>query len=154
DRATAPPLGDEAWALLGRSTVVVGVDMPDGLLDRSPDLRWVQAVGAGTDQFDHAEYQARGITLTNGAGLPAGPIAEFVLGRLLEVWKHARQFETNQRAHRWEPVFGERVAGKTLGIVGLGAIGRATAARARAFEMTVLATRRSARPGDADPDVD
>jgi phosphoglycerate dehydrogenase-like enzyme len=154
DRALAPRLTDTEWVALARSTVVVGVDVPDGLLDRVPRLRWVQAVGAGTDQYDHTEYRRRGIALTNGAGLAAVPIAEFVIGRLLEVWKHTRQIDADQRARRWAPVFGERVAGKTLGIVGLGAIGRAVARRSRAFQMTVLATRRSARPGDTDADVD
>ena len=55
---------------------------------------------------------------------------------------------------RWEPLYGRRMAGRTLGIVGLGAIGRATARRGRAFGMRVVANRRSAAAGDTDPDVD
>jgi phosphoglycerate dehydrogenase-like enzyme len=95
-----------------------------------------------------------GVTLTNGAGLAAAPIAEFVFGRLLQVWKRFRTLDAQQVEHRWELSGGRALAGTTLGIVGLGAIGRAVARRARAFDMHVVANRASATPGQTDPDVD
>jgi len=154
DRATAPRLTDEDWAPLERATAVVLLDMPDALLERTPRLRWVQSMAAGTEHLDARAMAARGITLTSGAGIAAVPIAEFVLGRLLQVWKGFRTIDANQARSRWKLVMGRRLSGLTLGIVGLGAIGRATARRARAFEMHVIANRRSAQPGDSDPDVD
>ncbi len=114
----------------------------------------MQAIGAGIGQLEPAELRARGITLTNAAGVASAPIAEFVIGRLLEVWKDVRVLERQQREHLWRMHQGLLVKGRTIGIVGLGAIGRDVARRARAFEMTVLANRRSARAGDADPDAD
>jgi phosphoglycerate dehydrogenase-like enzyme len=152
--AAAPVLTDEEWALLERTTAAVALDLPTGLVERANTLKWVQFIGAGTDHIDTVGLARRGVILTNGAGLAAAGIAEFVLGRLLQVWKSFRLLDQRQAEHHWEPEYGRRVAGLTLGIVGLGAIGRATARRARAFEMQVVANRRSAAPGDSDPDVD
>jgi phosphoglycerate dehydrogenase-like enzyme len=154
DRATAQQLSDEEWAILERSTAVVVLDVPDGLLERVMGLRWVQTMSAGTDHLDVEGMAERGIVLTTGAGIAAVPIAEFALGRILQFTKRFRELDERQARGVWEPVFGRRLAGQTLGIVGLGAIGRAVARRARAFEMRVLANRRRAAPGDVDPDVD
>jgi phosphoglycerate dehydrogenase-like enzyme len=154
DLASAPVLTDDDWAGLERTSVAVALDLPVGIMERAAALQWVQVIGAGTEHLDVAGLASRGITVTNGAGLAAPSIAEFVLGRLLQVWKHFRTLDEQQHQHRWEPLFGQRAAGRTLGIVGLGGIGRATARRARAFDMRVLANRRRAAPGDVDPDVD
>ena len=154
DLAFAPVLTDDDWAVLERTTVAVALDLPVGIMERAPALQWIQVIGAGTEHLDVAGLADRGITVTNGAGLAAASIAEFVLGRLLQVWKHLRTLDQQQHEHRWEPLFGRRVAGLTLGIVGLGGIGRATARRARAFDMRVVANRRRAAAGDSDPDVD
>jgi phosphoglycerate dehydrogenase-like enzyme len=92
--------------------------------------------------------------VTNAAGVAAVPIAEFVIGQLLSIWKRFDELADQQRRHVWEPAYGRHVAGLKLGLVGLGAIGTAVAERARALEMQVLAVRR--RPGAADgpPGVD
>jgi phosphoglycerate dehydrogenase-like enzyme len=152
--AAAPKLSDADWEVLARSTAALVLDLPDTMLERARALQWVQAIAAGTDHLDADGLAERGVVLTSGAGIAAVPIAEFVIGRLLQVWKHFRDLEQHQSERHWEPVRGHRVAGRTLGIVGLGAIGRATARRARAFDMRVLANRRRASPGDTDPDVD
>ena len=114
----------------------------------------MQTLSAGTDHIDVAALTEAGVVITNAAGTASGPIADFVMGRLIEVWRGFRTIEAQQAARDWQVVSGRRLAGLTIGIVGLGAIGRATAKRARAFEMRVLANRRSAAPGDTDPDVD
>jgi phosphoglycerate dehydrogenase-like enzyme len=95
-----------------------------------------------------------GVRLATSSGLAAPSIAEFVMGRLLAEWKHFRTLDAQQHAHVWTQQLGAEVAGRTLGIVGLGSLGRAIARRAKAFDMMVLATRASAQPGDTDPDVD
>jgi phosphoglycerate dehydrogenase-like enzyme len=152
--ASAPGLSDSDWTLIERTTVAVVLDLPATMLERAGSMQWIQAIAAGTEHLDADALAQRGVILTSGAGIAAVPIAEFVIGRLLQVWKHFRVLEQRQSERHWEPVFGRRVAGRTLGIVGLGAIGRATARRARAFDMQVLANRRQASPGDTDPDVD
>jgi phosphoglycerate dehydrogenase-like enzyme len=152
--AQAPVLSADDWATLERTNVVVALDLPTGMLERARSLRWLQTISAGTEHLDVAGLAARRVMVTSGAGLSAAPIAEFVMGRLLQVWKHFRVLDERQSDLHWEPLYGRRMAGRTLGIVGLGAIGRAIARRARAFGMHVLANRRSAAPGDTDPEVD
>ena len=149
-----PELADEHRRCLAASVAVLALDVPSELTDLAPGLRLVHAAGAGTEWFDHAGLEAMGIPLCNASGVAAAPIAEFMLGRILEVYKDLRRIEAQQREHRWAPYFGRELSGSTLGIVGLGGIGRAVAVRARAFGVTVLGTRRSARAGDVDPDVD
>src|SRR5439155_13146647 len=117
-------------------------------------VRWVQTLSAGTDHLDVTALAARGVAVTSGAGIAAAPIADFVFGRLIQVWRDFRTIDQHQQDRRWELVIGRRLSGRTLGIVGLGAIGRAVARRARAFDMHVVANRRRAAPRDTDPDVD
>jgi phosphoglycerate dehydrogenase-like enzyme len=81
-------------------------------------------------------------------------MSEWVIGRLLQVWKRFRRLDEFQSAHRFDRSYGRTFSGSTIGIVGLGHIGRAVASRARAFGCRTLAIRRSARPGDESPDVD
>ncbi|MCJ7438824.1 MAG: D-2-hydroxyacid dehydrogenase [Acidimicrobiia bacterium] len=81
-------------------------------------------------------------------------IAEFALARVLQHWKRFRDFDEAQARHHWEPAYGRQLAGNTLGLIGLGEINSAVAARAKAFDLRVVATRRSARPGTTAPNVD
>ncbi|HYV60761.1 MAG TPA: D-2-hydroxyacid dehydrogenase [Acidimicrobiia bacterium] len=146
-RRAAPQLTDEQRDAFARAEVLLALDLPFGLGQLAPALRWVQAVGAGTDHLRGAEL-GRGVTVTNAAGVAAVPIAEFVIARLLGIWKRFDDLADQQRRHAWEPAYGRQVAGLTLGLVGLGAIGSAVAERARALGMRVLAVRR--RPGAVD----
>lgn len=153
-RAQAPPLTDAQQAALARCDVVVAIDLPFDVAGVAPRLRWVQAVGAGTGQLQSAGLGEAGIRLTTAAGANAVAIAEFALGRVLQEWKHFRALDDAQHEHHWEPQYGRQLAGATLGLLGLGAINSAIAARAKAFDVRVLATRRSATPGARAPNVD
>jgi phosphoglycerate dehydrogenase-like enzyme len=146
-RARTPALTDEQRDAFGRAEVLLALDLPVGLGTLAPALRWVQAIGAGTDHFHGAEL-GPDVVVTNAAGVAAVSIAEFVIGQLLAVWKRVDELADQQRRHVWEPAYGRQVAGLTLGLVGLGAIGTAVAERARALGMRVLAVRR--RPGADD----
>ncbi len=152
--ATAPEIDASLRSAYARCEVLMGLDLPAGLLAIAPRLRWVQAFSAGTEHLPVAELVERGIELTTAAGAGAAPIAEFVIGRLLEVWKESRSIERMQRERRFKRPQSRMLAGCTLGIVGLGAIGSAVAERARALGMRVVATRRSYRDGDTSPLVD
>lgn len=149
-----PELSAGDRAKLARAHGIVAMDMPAGIDELAPDLRWWQGIGAGYEHIDVGLLADMGVVQTNASGIAAVPIAEFVLARLLQVWKQLRTLDERQEAREWEMLYGAQLEGRTLGVIGLGAIGRAVAVRARAFGMTVLATRGSAAPGDADPDVD
>jgi phosphoglycerate dehydrogenase-like enzyme len=140
-RARAPALTEEQRAAFSRAEVLLALDLPFGLGALAPGLRWVQAIGAGTDHFRGAGLGA-GVVVTNAAGVAATPIAEFVIGRLLSIWKRFDELGHQQRRHVWEPAYGRQASGLTLALVGLGAIGTAVADRARALGLRIIAVRR------------
>jgi phosphoglycerate dehydrogenase-like enzyme len=150
----APSLTDAQRAAFAQIDVAVAIDLPFDVARVAPRLRWVQCVGAGTAQLQSAGLGEAGIRLTSGAGVNAVAIAEFAIARVLQHWKRFRTFDDLQERHAWEGVFGRQLAGATIGLIGLGNINAAVARRARAFDVRVLATRRSAEPGDTAPDVD
>jgi phosphoglycerate dehydrogenase-like enzyme len=153
-RSDAPPLSDQQREVFGRLDVALAIDLPFDVSAVAPGLRWVQAVGAGTGQLQSAGLAEAGIRLTTAAGANAVAIAEFALARVLGHWKRFRELDDAQDRHHWEPLYGQELAGNTLGLIGLGAINAAVASRARAFAVRVQATRRSATPGATAPDVD
>lgn len=147
--------GEARDACYARANVFVSLHAPDQLLTRAPDLRWVQAAGAGVEQFGKAGLTPGGpVVLTNAAGVSSTSMAEWVIGRLLQVWKRFREADLHQAGHRFERTYGRTFAGSTLGIVGLGHIGVATAQRARALGCRALGLKRSARRGDPSDEVD
>jgi len=137
-----------------RADIVFGFDVPFDLGDRAPRLRWVQGIGSGYEHIWGAGLDRDGVVVTNAVGVSAVPMAEFVLGRILQHWKRFPEIEDLAARHEWRPAYGRMLAGSTVGIIGLGAIGRAVAERATALGMRVVAVRRSWTPGMTAPHVD
>lgn len=152
--ATQPDVSAEAAAEFARMHVALALDLPVDIIDRAPELQWVQAIGAGTDQFVSCGLQDAGVVLTSSAGSNAVGIAEYAMGRVIEQAKRFAEIRDHQRAGSWTATFGSELAGTTLGLIGFGNICSAIVPRARAFGMRVLASRRSAQPGDTHEAVD
>lgn len=146
-KTAAPEPSAEIRALWKRCEVLLALDLPEERLPAMPRLRFVQAYSSGVEHLHPERLAAQGIQLASAAGVGAVPIAEFALGRLLEVWKNTRHIEAMQRERQFTRPASRVLAGATLGIVGLGAIGTALAQRARAFGMRVVATRRHPERG-------
>jgi phosphoglycerate dehydrogenase-like enzyme len=153
-RAAAPALTEAQRAMFERVHAVIAIDLPFDVATIAPNLAWVQGVGAGTAQLATAGLDDAGIVLTSGAGTNAIGIAEFVVGRVLEERKRFPELRAHQERHDWQPVFGTELAGATVGLIGLGAINAGVAQRLRGFDVTILASRRSAQPGDSAPNID
>jgi phosphoglycerate dehydrogenase-like enzyme len=139
---------------LARAQVLVTLHTPEDLLEKAPNLRWVQCIGAGVEQFPKAGATPDRVVLTNASGVSAPSMAEWVVGRLLMVWKRFREADEYQHRHEFIRTYGTTFEGATIGIVGLGSIGVAVSQRVRAFGCRVLATKRSARPGDTSEHAD
>jgi phosphoglycerate dehydrogenase-like enzyme len=150
----AATVASEREAILAEAHVLMTLHTPDRLANRAPNLRWIQGAGAGVEQFARAGVVQERVVLTNCAGVSATSMSEWVIGRLLQIWKRFRIADEAQHAHRFKRSYGRTFAGSTIGIVGLGHIGRAVASRARALGCRTLGLRRSARAGDQSPDVD
>jgi glyoxylate reductase len=137
-----PQPGAEALAVVARP-------VDDALLDLLPDLRLVANYGAGYELVDVAACRARGITVTNTPGAVDAPTADLAFALLLAVRRRIVEGDRYVRAGRWgsgwaeEELMGDDVSGATLGIVGLGGVGRAVARRARGFDMRVLYAKRT-----------
>jgi phosphoglycerate dehydrogenase-like enzyme len=113
-------------------------------------LRWVHSRWAGLDNLLFPELVASSVTLTNGKGVFSQSLGEFALTAILYFAKDIPRMRRNQAARAWEPFDVEMIAGRTLGIVGYGDIGRAVATRAHAMGMRVIATKRHP-PAGPDP---
>lgn len=112
-------------------------------LDRASSLQWVQALSAGVDQLPMDALSERDLLVTNAAGVHAQPIAEQVLGYLLLFERRLDRAIEMQDGGVWERYTGGELAGETLGIVGLGAIGTRVAEIADAVGMEVVGTKRT-----------
>ncbi len=132
-------------ALLAEAEVIYGIRLPDNVFSRAPRLKWIQVLSAGVDFFLNAEMLASPVILTNVSGIHATAISEFVLARMLMFAKQASWSFQLQREKRWERFTISVLRSKTVGVVGLGNIGREVARLSQAFGMQVLATRRSAK---------
>jgi phosphoglycerate dehydrogenase-like enzyme len=153
-----PPWGigvaHERAEILARSDALVALHTPDRLPDLMPRLRWIQGIGAGIEQFAKAGVPAEGVRISNASGIGARSMSEWVIGRLLQVWKRFPESDALQREGIWKQTYGRTFADSVVGVVGLGHIGSAVAERARALGARVLATRRTARAGDTSPVAD
>jgi glyoxylate reductase len=134
--------GAEALAVVARPV--------DGrLLDLVPDLRLVANYGAGYELVDVEACRARGVVVTNTPGAVDAPTADLAFALMLAVRRRIVEGDRFVRAGRWESgwaeeeLTGEDVSGATLGVVGLGGVGKAVARRARASDMRVLYAKRA-----------
>ena len=149
-----PAISDALRDALARAEVMITLDAPLDLPVYAPRLRWIQAIGSGVGQFVPSRLPESPIVLTNAAGIGAIPIAEWVLARVLAVYKRLDEHAEQQRNHVWNQKLGGLLAGKRALVVGLGAIGRQVARRLKAFDVQVVGVIRSWTPGISSPDAD
>ena len=119
---------------------------PPGLLANMPRLRWIQAITAGVEGWTCLADLRPDIALTCARGTHRVQMPENILGALFHLTKPYSQATLDQRERRWTRRVSELLAGKTLGILGLGEIGRELAAKAEALELRVIGTRRTPNP--------
>ncbi|MWG33655.1 D-2-hydroxyacid dehydrogenase [Halomarina oriensis] len=137
---------------LDDAEAVVAARFPADYLDDAPDLEWVQALSAGVDGYPREALAERDVALTTLSGVHAEPVAEQVVGYLLAFERGLLTGMQQQHRGVWERYPTGELMKKTLGIVGVGAIGTRVAELAGAFEMDLLGIKRdpSADPGVVD----
>jgi phosphoglycerate dehydrogenase-like enzyme len=123
-------------------TIAWGTPNLEHVLDRG--IRWVHALGTGVDRFPLGVVGDRTLTCSRGAS--AVPIAEWVLAQMLAFEKRLPDSWITDVPATWNTADLGGLDGRTLGLIGLGGIGAAVAARALPFGMRVVARRRTAAP--------
>jgi phosphoglycerate dehydrogenase-like enzyme len=129
----------------------LSADAFDRVLARAPRLTWVHSASAGVERALTPAARERGVVITNARGVFSRPIAEYVLMMILAVSRRLPQLLELQRERTWQPLEGAELRDVTVGIVGLGSIGRAVGALATAFGCRVIATRRRTEAGAEAP---
>ena len=114
-----------------------------GVLPRMPRLRWIQSQTGGMEGWLALPDLPAGVTLTCARGTHRVQMSENILGALFHLTKPYAAIVSDQRERRWTRRISELLAGKTLGILGLGAIGQEVARKAAVLEMRVIGVRRS-----------
>jgi D-3-phosphoglycerate dehydrogenase len=109
------------------------------VIESSPNLRLISVWGTGTDHVDLTAAQQRGITVTSTPGVNATTVAEHTMALMLAIARRIPAMDAAVRAGQWPRGMLTQLEGKTIGIVGLGAIGTRVATLAKAFDMRLLA---------------
>lgn len=147
-----PPVrveGRELDDLLAEAEVVLAARrLPADLAFRAPRLRWVQLPMAGVEWVKNTDlWSSPKIAITGAAGINATQVAEYVLMAMLALAKDLPRMLASKGRRQWDRFDLGQLRGKTLGIVGYGAIGQEAGRLAGAFGMNVLATKRRIEPG-------
>lgn len=118
------------------------------VIERATRLRVIGRAGSGLDNIDTAVAVAKGIAVVNSPDANTLAVAEHTLALMLALARRLPSADWSLKAGKWEKkaFMGTGLAGKTLGIVGFGRIGREVAARARAFAMKILVNQRRFTP--------
>jgi len=121
--------------------VIFGYNLPPRFVTRAPHLRWVQWCGAGIDKLVDDGSLHSDVAFTNAGGVMSVSIAEFIMAQILVLTKRVREIFHRVDQHQWSKAgLGHSdLRGKTVGIIGLGHIGREVARLAKAFGTRVIA---------------
>jgi D-3-phosphoglycerate dehydrogenase / 2-oxoglutarate reductase len=144
------PLGEDELVELVRGCwgLIVGVDpVSAAVLDAGP-LQVVVRFGSGTDNVDLEAARRRGVRVAATPGANARSVAELAIGLLLALARHLVLHDREVRSGSWSRHTGIELAGRRLGVVGYGAVGRQVAGIARAIGMEVAATDPMVREAD------
>jgi D-3-phosphoglycerate dehydrogenase / 2-oxoglutarate reductase len=135
---------DELARRVGDADVVLTLRASSRFSERviaaCPSLRFISVWGSGTDNIDRAACESRNIAIANTPGVNANAVAEHTLALMLAVTRQIPAMDRKVRDGQWPRAMLVQLEGKTLGIIGFGAIGQRVAALALAFGMRVLVT--------------
>ncbi|RNA66675.1 D-2-hydroxyacid dehydrogenase [Alteribacter keqinensis] len=122
-------------------------EMNNVVAEPEANLRWVQAWSAGINGLPLDKLEGKETVITSANGVHAYPISETIFGHMLALTRKIHTYVKQQQTKTWHHAnMNLELHEKTVGIIGVGAIGKETAKIAKAFEMTVLGVRNSGEP--------
>jgi glyoxylate/hydroxypyruvate reductase len=125
--------------------VLAGFNLPTARMAEMPELRWIHLVSAGVDHLLPLDWLPARVTLTNSSGVHSKLAGEYAAAAVLMLNFRLPVHATNQRHGHWQQVFNSPLAGKTVVLVGLGAIGGSAARQLKRLGLRVLGIRPSGR---------
>ena len=131
---------------IARTQALMAYTVPAGLLPAMPKLRWAQVMTAGVEEWLALPDLPPDLVLTCARGTHAESMPENIIGALLYVAKPYAAAVANQKRGTWVRTVAQPLTGRTLGILGLGAIGQHVARIASVLGMRVIGTRRRPEP--------
>jgi len=135
--------------------VVLGVDPLDAsVLAKAARLKAVAKYGVGVDNIDLGECEKRGIKVSITVGANSDAVADYAFALMMAAARRVIEIDAKCRRKDWSKTNGLDIYGKTLGLLGFGAIGKCMAARAKGFGMRVLAHKRSWSSADEEAGVE
>lgn len=142
---------EQAKRALPETEVVLCWKFPTELLSlpAAGSIRWIQSMGAGVDDWLNVENFPDTTVLTRIVDQFGGPIAEYVFAHLLSFTLNLPRMRKAQTEQLWDPFVPDYLAGKTIGVAGLGSIGMEIVKKARAFDMKVYGLSQTGQKADA-----
>lgn len=139
--APGPLNSEELGAVIpGFDAVIVGADdVTSEVLDKAEGLKVISMHGSGLDHIDVKSAQERGVAVRSVSGGNASAVADLTWGLVLSVARSIPQADRSVKNGMWQVFIGTGVSGKTLGVIGMGSIGKQVLLRAAGFEMKLLA---------------
>lgn len=134
---------EEAEPYLADTEVMLSWRFPSDLFARMPSLRWVQSLGAGVEDLVAATQLPPEVVLTRVVGQFGAPIGEYVFSELLARVREHGALRAMQDRREWGHFIAGTLAGKTLGVAGLGSIGSEIVRKGRAFDMHIYGLSRT-----------
>jgi phosphoglycerate dehydrogenase-like enzyme len=136
----------ELRAGIGELEALVAFRPPRGVWAGAVRLRLFQMMGAGVDALLPAPDLPASVRIANARGIHGPHMSEFALGMMLALAKRVPRAIAQSRERQWSQYQADTIEGRTLGILGLGAIGEAVAEKAVALGMRVIGTQRAPKP--------
>ena len=135
------PTEDELIAQIGEAQVLISGTEPvtARVLNAAPHLKVISKHGVGFENIDLEAARSRAIPVAIAGGAIADSVADMTLALLLALARQISQGDASVRSGQWKRFLGPELRGKTLGIVGLGQIGKGVARRAKGFGLHLLA---------------
>ena len=141
-----PPREDPSDDVLARTEAILGWRPPRELARRAPRLRWIQSLTAGVEQWLASPDLPVAVPLCCARGTHRVQMPENILATIFALRKQIPDIVRDQLDRRWRRRVNPPIAGTTLGILGIGAIGAEVARKAAALEMRVVGTKREPKP--------
>jgi len=135
---------DMKTAIKGACGVIIGVDpLNADVMAEAPELRAVAKYGVGTDNIDLDYCKEKDIKVSITTGANSEAVADYTFALILALARKVTEIDSHCRERDWTKITTTDVTGKTLGLIGLGSIGKGVVSRAKGFNMKVLAFRRN-----------